>query len=59
MVQAVVPGTSLTVTIILLLAEPEKYLIMVTGMEQADAVATANGITAAIILVITGQQVFA
>lgn len=59
MVQAVVPGTSLTVTIILLLAEQEKYPIMVTGMEQADAVATANGITAAIILVITGQQVFA
>lgn len=59
MVRVALEGTSLTVTIILLLAAPEKYPIMVTGMEQAEAAATANGITAAIILAITGQQVFA
>ena len=59
MVQAVVPGTSLTVTIILLLVVPEKYPIMVTGMDKADKAATANGITALFIRAITGQQVFA
>lgn len=59
MVRVALEGTSLTVTIILLLAAPEKYPIMVTGMEQAEEAATANGITAAIILAITEQQVFA
>lgn len=59
MVQEEVLGTSLTETIILLLAEQEKYPIMVTAMEQADKAATASGITAAIILAITEQQVFA
>lgn len=59
MVQEEVLGTSLTETIILLLVVPEKYPIMVTGMEQADKAATASGITAAIILAITEQQVFA
>ena len=59
MVQEEVPGTSLDVTIILLLAAPEKYPIMVTAMDEADKVDTASGITAAIILAITGQQVFA
>lgn len=59
MVRVALEGTSLTVTIILLLAAPEKYLIMVTAMDKADKAATANGITAAIILAITGQQVFA
>ena len=59
MARGALTDIDLTVTIILLLAAPEKYPIMVTGMEQAEEAATANGITAAIILAITGQQVFA
>lgn len=59
MVQVALEGTYLTVTTILLLAEKEKYQTMVTAMEQAEEAATGNGITAAIILAITGQQVFA
>ena len=59
MVQAAVPGTSLDVTIILLLVALEKYLIMVTATDKADKVVMENGIMALFILVITGQQVFA
>lgn len=59
MVQAAVPGTSLDVTIILLLVALEKYLIMVTATDKADKVVMENGIMALFVLVITGQQVFA
>ena len=59
MARGALTDIDLTVTIILLLVAPEKYPIMVTGMEQAEEAATANGITAAIILAITEQQVFA
>ena len=59
MVQGAALGTSLTVTIILLLVALEKYLIMVTATDTADKVATASGIMAVIILAIMEQQVFA
>lgn len=59
MVQAAVQGTFLTGTTILLVAAPEKYLIMATGMDKVDLVVVASGITAAIILAIMEQQVFA
>lgn len=56
MVQEEVLGTSLTKTIILLLVAPEKYLTMVTAMDKADKVDTANGITALFIRAIMEQQ---
>ena len=59
MVQVALEGTSLDVTIILLLAEPEKYPIMVTAMDKAEEAGTANGITALFILAITERPVFA
>ena len=59
MVQGAALGTYLTDTTILLLVALEKYLIMATGMDKVDLVVVASGITAAIILAITEQQVFA
>lgn len=59
MVQGAALGTYLTDTTILLLVALEKYLIMATGMDKVDLVVMASGITAAIILAIMEQQVFA